>query len=185
MEAWAELWNAGTFVVEPIEKGRGHAAVVKDGAGAERAASTADGTIQDLAGSVLLGAPMRRARKPSDVAIDVATADGQALGEVHVTKYRLGPRARSLSLALLDPSRTELARLEPRDDRGEALGLSVGGADAATVRVEQVKAGFLRKTRVYTAEVFAAVPEPMRPLALAAIIRYDAMLKAVTAASMD
>ena len=53
------------------------------------------------------------------------------------------------------------------------------GGDVATVRVERVKAGLLRSSRVYTADLIAEVPEPVRPLALAGIIRYEAMLKEV------
>jgi hypothetical protein len=184
MEPGGQLWQVGTLVVEPIRKGRGHATEIKDRSGAVRARSEDDGTIQDEAGSVLLRAPLRKAREPEDVAIDVSDAGGRKLGEASVTKHALGPRARRLTLTIRDSVGTELARLEPRDKRGEELGLVAAGRDVATVRVEQVRAGLLRKSRVYIADLVAGVPEPVRSLALAGIIRYDAMLKEIEGLSM-
>lgn len=185
MEPGGQLWQFGTLVVEPIGKGRGHAAEIKDRSGVVRATSDDDGTIKDEAGSVLLRAPLRKAYGPSDVAVDVTDAEGRKLGDARVTKHALGPRARRLTLTISDSAGSELACLEPRDKRGEELVLVAAGSDVATVKVEQVKAGLLRKSRVYTADLIAAAPEPVRPLALAGIIRYEAMLKEVEGLSMS
>ena len=185
MDSDRQLWQAGTLVIEPIQKGRGHAAEIKDRGGAVLARSEADGTIKDGAGSLLLRAPMRKAHRPGDVAIDVADAEGKKLGEAKVAGYTVGPRARKLKLAIRDSAGTELARLEPRDRRGEELELAAGGSSLATVSVERVKVGFLRKSRVYTVDLIADVPMPVRLPALAGIIRYEAMLKEVEGLSMD
>ena len=188
MNASAQLWRAQTLVVEPSGSGRGHAAEVKDRAGAPLATSDAEGTLSDQSGAVLLRAPLReggRGRNPADVGVEVAGGDGRPLGEVRVVKYRLGPRARSLTLEVRDTGGGEVARLEPRDKKGDRLGVAAGGTDVATVTVEVVKKGFLRKSRIYTAHLVGDVPEAARPLVLAGLIRYDAMLKAVMAASMS
>lgn len=184
MDPGSQLWQVGTLVVEPRGKGRGHAAEIKDGGGVVRASSEDDGTIKDEAGSVLLRAPMRKARGPSDVALDVSNSEGRQLGEVRVTNYSFGPRGRNLTLTFRDSAGSELARLEPRDKRGEALGLVAGGSDVATVKVGHVKAGLLRKSRVYTVDLVAEVPEPARLLAMAGIIRFDAMLREVEGLSV-
>lgn len=184
MEAGSRLWQLGTLVVEPTGKGRGHAAEIKDSGGVARATSADDGTIKDESGSVLLVAPLRKARSAGDVAIDVADAGGRTLGEVSVAGFTIAPRRRKVTLTIRDSSGSELARLEPRDKHGEQLSLAATGSDVATVRVEQVKSGFLRKSRVYTVDLLAEAPESLRPLAMAALIRYEAMLKEVEALSM-
>jgi hypothetical protein len=184
MEPGGQLWQFGTLVVEPIQKGRGHAAEIKDRGGAVRARSEDDGTIKDEAGSVLLRAPLRKAHSPGDVAIDVADAEGRKLGEAGVAKYSLGPRSKTLTLTIQDAAGSEVARLEPRDKQGDEFGLSAAGSDVATVRVERVKVGLLRKSRVYTADLIAEVPEPVRSLAMAGLIRYEAMLKEVEGLSV-
>lgn len=112
---------------------------------------------------MLLRTPLRNAFSPGDVAIDVANAEGLKLGEASVTTYALGPRNGKLTLTIRDAAGSELARLEPRDKQGEQLGLTAAGSDIATVKIERVKAGLLRKSRVYTADLIAEVPEPVRP----------------------
>jgi hypothetical protein len=49
--------------------------------------------------------------------------------------------------------------------------------------VAQVKRGFMRKSRVYSVDLGAEIPAEVRPLVLAASVRYDALLNAVVAAS--
>lgn len=177
MERGSQLWQLGTLVVEPTRNGGGHAAEVKDGNGVARAKGEADGTVKDETGAVLLRAPLRKAHRPGDVAIDVEDAEGRKLGEACVTHYSFGPRGRKLTLTIRDSAGSELARLEPRDKRGEELGLVAGGSDVATLRVGHVKSGLLRKSRVYTVDLVAEVPEPARLLAMAGIIRFEAMLR--------
>jgi hypothetical protein len=177
MGSSSQLWQIGTLVVEPIQKGRRQAAEIRDRAGAVRARSEEDGTIKDETGSVLLRAPLRKAKSAGDVAIDVADADGRMLGEANVDGYTIAPGRRNLKLAFRDSAGNELARLEPRDKRGEELELAAGGSTVATVKVEKVKAGLLRKSRVYTVDLIAEVPEPARPLAMAGLIRYEAVLQ--------
>lgn len=180
MESSDQLWQVGTLVVEPVQKGRRHAAEVKDRSGVVRARSADDGTITDETGSLLFRAPLRKkAHSPSDVAIDIADAAGQKLGEASVTGFSYGPRSRRLTLAIRDAAGSELARLEPRDRQGEVLGLTASGSDVATVKVERVKAGLLRKSRVYTVELTSGVSDAIRPLALAGLVRFEAMLQEV------
>lgn len=184
MEPGEQLWQVGTLVVEPVGKGRGHAAEIKDSGGVVRARSEDDGTIKDEAGSVLFRAPLRKARRAGDVAIDVVNAEGRTLGEAGVANYTIGPRGRKVTLSIRDAAGSELARLEPRDKRGEVLGLAADGSDVATVKVEHVKTGLLRKSRVYTVDVVAEAPEPVRALAMAGIVRFEAILREVEGLSM-
>lgn len=186
MDAIRELWRTQTLLVEPSASGRGEAAEVKERSGTPLASSDADGTLSDESGAVLLRAPLRergRERKPADVGIVVADGNGRPVGEARVVRYRLGPRARSITVAIKDAAEGDAGRLEPRDRKGEQLAVRVGDSEVATVAVEAVKRGLLRKSRVYRADIVADVPEPLRPLVLASVIRYDAMLKAVMAAS--
>ncbi|MGI8631889.1 MAG: hypothetical protein ACR2NA_04995 [Solirubrobacterales bacterium] len=76
------------------------------------------------------------------------------------------------------------ARVEPRDKRGESLAVTASGQAMAEIAVEQVKAGFLRKSRVYKLEMIGAPPADHAPLVLGAAIRYDAALTAVGLVSM-
>ena len=187
MEAVEQLWRAQVLLIEPSTKGWGQAAEVKDSGGAPLATSDADGTTQDAAGQLLVRAPLRdrpgKARDPSRVAADVVAADGTKLGELRVAKYRFMPRVRWLAVRIHDSDGAEVARLEARDKRGDELIVATDGREVATIAVDRVKRGLLRKLRVYRAQLSGEVSEAQRPLVLAAIIRYDAMLKAAMAAS--
>lgn len=186
MERKHPFWRAPSFTVVPSGTGRGYSAEIKDQAGATLATSDAEGTIRDVAGDVLLSAPLRwrdRGDRPTDAGIEVTDAEGRALGSGRVVKYGVGPRTRKATMAIVDPQGGEAARLEPRDKRGEQLTVAANGAELATVAVAQVKSGFMRKSRVYTVDLSGAVTDELRPLVLAASVRYDALLNAVVAAS--
>jgi hypothetical protein len=186
MERRHPFWRAQSLVVAPTGAGRGYAAEIKDAAGAPVATCDAEGTVRDVSGDELLTAPVRwhgRRDRGLNAGIEIA-AGGRALGEGRVVKYGLGPRARKATIEISDAQGGATARLEPRDKRGEELAVTANGADLATVAVAVVKKGFLRKSRVYTVDLAEPMPEDLRPLVLAATIRYDALLDAVAAASM-
>jgi hypothetical protein len=126
------------------------------------------------------GAMSGRRDRPADVALEVGDAQGTPVGRANIVKYGFGPRAKKLTLVLTRADGAEEGRIEPSDDRGEELLATVGGAAAATVSVEQVKVGFLRKARVYTVH-FHSDPSP---LLLGAVVGYEALLSAAQAAAM-
>jgi hypothetical protein len=121
-----------------------------------------------------------RRDKPADCSLEIGDALGAPLGRADIVKYGFGPRAKKLTIALKGPDGAEEGRIEPTDDRGEQMLATVGGTEAATVSVEQVKAGFLRKARVYMVS-FHGDPSP---LMLGAIVGYEALLSAAQTAAM-
>jgi hypothetical protein len=181
------LWRASTFSVSPTRSRAGLTAEIKDAAGGALAICDPDGTVRDASGGVLLQAPVRweaRRNRPLDVEMGITDLEGRALGTARVVKYGLGPRAKKATVALIDGQGTEVARLEPQDKKGERLAVSAGGADLATVDVAEIKTGFLQKARVYTATLPSEIAEDIRPLVLAAIVRYYALLEGLEAASL-
>ena len=182
IEGNGQLWRLGTFVVEPVRNG---GLELKGRDGVVHATSGKDGTIADAGGAVLLRAPLRTSRASGRVAIDIEDADGRRLGEAAADSFTFGLGRRKMALSIRDRSGNERARLEPRDNRSEHLALVASGSDVATIRVESVKAGLLRKSRVYSVDVIAEVAEPVDQLALAAVVRYDALLRALEESTTD
>jgi hypothetical protein len=187
MDPGHPLLREQSLTLTPSGHGRGYAVAVANGSGATLATCDADGAVRDHAGALLLTAPVRRHGRrdqPLRLAVEVADAWGRPLGGGRVAKYGLGPRARKATVAIVDPQENVLAQLEPRDHRGDQLAVAADGGDLATVAVTEVKTGFLRKSRHYGVSLSAAIPPAARPLVLAVLIRYDALLDAVVAASM-
>ena len=181
----SRLWEATRITLTPTGSGRSYGVEVKDESGSTLAACDAEGTIRDAAGEAILTAPLHwegRGNKATDVRVDFADAGGSALGTGRVTKYGVGPRAKKATVEVVDAGGVTALRLEPRDGRGQELALTAGDSALATVAVEQVKTGFMRKSRVYTVVLADGVTQDVRPLALATAIRYDAVLNAVVSA---
>ena len=179
------VWQVPRLILRPSGHGDGYGVEVCDEAGSTLATCSADGTIRDASGAVLLSAPLGwdgRGDKPTDAFVSVADADGRPLGTARVTKYGVGPRAKKATIDVTDGQGSHVLLLEPRGKRGEELRLVSGEAELATIAIEQVKAGFMRKERVYTVDLGTAIPEPLRPLALATAVRYDVLLNAVVSA---
>ena len=177
--------QATRIVVRPTGHGKNYSVEVSDQAGSTLATCDPEGVIRDAADTPLLSAPLRwegRRDKPADAGVEIADADGQPLGSARIANYGVGPRAKKATIEVADAQGTSVLRLEPRDKRGEELALTAGDDELATITVEQVKAGFLRKARVYTVDIAQPAPEPLRRLALATAIRYDVLLNAVVAA---
>jgi hypothetical protein len=178
--------RAQSLVLRPTGAGRGYSVTVSDRAETPLGVCDGDGVLRDHAGQPVLQAPLHwdgRRDRATSAAIAVADAHGTPLGAVRIANYGIGPRARKATLAILDAQGGEVARLEPSDARGEQLAMSAAGVPVATIGVTAVKAGFLRKDRVYALDFTAAPPAAVRPLLLAAAIRYDALLNAVVTAS--
>lgn len=181
-----QFWGVSSFVVSPTRSGAGHIATIVDASGGALGSVDADGSVRD-AGAVLLRAPVRYETKrhgPLQVDMDIFDPAGAPLGSGKVVKYGIGPRSKTAHVAMLDPDGAEVTRIEPADKKGEELTVSGGGSKYATVAIAEVKAGFLKKNKVYTVSVVGAVPEAAYPLVLAAITRYDAVLDAVISAAM-
>jgi len=177
--------QATRIVVRPTGHGKNYSVDVTDQAGSTLATCDAEGVIRDTAGAPLLSAPLRwdgRGDKPTDAGVEIADAEGRPLGSARIASYGVGPRAKKATIEVADAQPTSVLRLEPRDKRGLELALTAGDDELATIAVEQVKAGLLRKARVYTVDIAQPAPEPLRRLALATVIRYDVLLNAAVAA---
>lgn len=180
------LWRSRSLTITPSGYDNGYSVAISDGAGAALATCDAAGTVRDYAGAVLISAPLRlpeRDERPTATAMSLVDGAGQWLGGARVLNYGVGPRARKATIAAVDPNGAELARLEAVDHKGEQLALSSNGTRLATVAVERVKSGFMRKTNVYTVTFEAHVHEQLRPMVLALATRYDALLTAVVNAA--
>ncbi len=181
------LVAASQFIVHPSNTGGGHTAEVTDPSGSKIGAWTAAGDILDEAGTKVLETPVKwdaPRHGPITVEMQINDAAGSTLGAARVAKYTLGPRAKRLTVAISDAAGTQVGRIEPTDKKGEQLKVSVGEIPVASVDVAEVKAGFLRKKRVYATQVTGAMSDAARPLVIAALLRYDALLDGVLSASM-
>jgi hypothetical protein len=189
MDPGHPLLRAPSLTLTPEGRGAAYTVAVADRAGARLASCDAEGTLRWHTGDVLLLAPVRRHGRrdqPLQVGLDVADAWQRPLGSGRVVKYGFGPRARKVTVALTDAAGAPVGKLEPRDHRGDELALASDAGDLATVAVEHVKTGFLRRARIYRADLTAALQPAARPLVLAALIRYDALLAlAADAATSD
>jgi hypothetical protein len=178
-----QLWRATSLTVAASRSGT----EIKDATGALIATCDPEGGVRDPSGNLLLRAPVHwkgHRNKPAHAEVEIVSADGATLGAGRVVKYGLGPRAKKATVAITDTGGEEVARLEPRDKKGEQLAVVSEAGVLATIDVAVVKSGFLKKTRVYTATIISAIPDPLRPLVTAAVIRYDGLLKALEAATM-
>lgn len=180
------MLSARAFTLRPTDFGR---TVEVTGDGETPLASLRGGLLNAASGEPLLrlavdepGRMSGRRDNPTAIALEVGDAQGRPLGKARIVKYRFGPRAKKLTLALTraDDDAAEVGRIEPADDRGESLTATLDGAEAATVAVEQVKVGFLRRARVYTVQLNG---EP-DPLLLGALVGYEALLSAAQSAAM-
>ena len=153
------FWRAPSLILSPSGSGHAYAVEITDQLGTVLATCDAEGAVRDRSGEQLMIAPLRwhgRGDRPTDAGIEVADPAGRGLGAGRVVKYGLGPRARKATIALTDPQGDEAARLEPRDKRGEHLAVITNGSELATVAVNVVKTGFMRKSRVYAVNLVAA-----------------------------
>lgn len=175
------LWQAGTIVIEPD----GAEVAITDAAGAPVASCDTGGAITGTGDEAFATATLLdqgRRPKPGGVGLSVSSPGDGALGGAKVSKYRIGPKARKVTLAITNGQGEDVARLEPRDKRGVELELTASGSAIATVGIEQVKSGFMRKRRVYTARL-SGDPGQNAALLLAVLIRYDAVLNEVVSAA--
>ena len=178
------MLSARSFTLRPSDLGT--TVEVTDDSGAPLA-TYRGGQLTGAAGEPLLriavqkpGGWSGRRDRPAAVSLEIGDAQGRPLGTANIVKYGFGPRAKKLTLALSDADGGEAGRIEPADDRGERLSATAGGLEAATVSVEQVKLGFLRRARVYSVQ-FGAEPDP---LLLGALVGFEALLSEAQAAAM-
>ena len=176
------MLNARAMTLKPTDQG--NTVEITDESGAPLA-TMRGGQLTAASGEPLLRLAVQepsghRRDKPTDCSVQIGDARGAPVGQANIVKYGFGPRSKKLTLALVGADGTEEGRIEPSDDRGDQLLATVGGTEAATVSVEQVKAGFLRKSRVYTVS-FHSDPSP---LVLGAIVGYEALLSAAQTAAM-
>ncbi|HEX8208112.1 MAG TPA: hypothetical protein VF587_18765 [Solirubrobacteraceae bacterium] len=176
------MLSARTFTLRPSDFGK--VAEVTDESGAPLAALR-NGYLTTVDGTHLVGVAVHepsgfRRDRVTDVALGVGDGQGRPAGGANIVKYGFGPRARKLTLALRGADGVERGRIEPADDRGLELVATYDGAEAARVSIEEVKAGFLRKDRIYTVRL-ATEPDV---LLLGSIIGFDALLHAAQGVSM-
>jgi hypothetical protein len=115
----------------------------------------------------------------------IADGSGSSLGEGRVVKYGIGPRSKKATVAVTDAQGNEVVRVEPADKKGEQLTITTDGNEVASIGVSEVKAGFMRKSRVYSVQISGSIAQETRPLAFAAAIRYDGVIEAVASAAMS
>lgn len=181
------FWRMRSFTVAPASSRQGYRAEIKDAGGGTIATCDQDGVVTDASGTTLVTAPVRWESKPNrpiEAEIQIVDPDGISLGSGGVVKYGIGPRSKKATVAIMDSQGKDAVRLEPTDKKGEQLNLSSEAGTLATITVAEEKTGFLRKSRLYRVEVTAEVTEALRPLVLAAAVRYDALLEALTAGAM-
>lgn len=186
MDEANSFWPDEAFIVTPRRRdGTGE---ITDTGGGPLASYDAAGRLLDSSGRVLLLAPVRskghRARQ-SEVDMPISNAEGQLLGTARVVKFSFGPRSKKVTAAVTNEGGEEVARLEPRDDKGLRLAVTAGGADVATVDVEEIKAGLFRKTRLYRVATVGELTDALRPFVFALTTRFDALLVGAIAASME
>lgn len=180
------LFGAAILKFDCTRSSAGQTADVTDGADAPLASVDGAGTVSDRSGNPLLRAPVvfeGRGDKGTDVKLEVSDAGGERLGEVRVTKYSFGPRSKKATLSATLPGGEEVAKLEPRDRGGEQLEIDLGGASGGTLQQVSRKRGILRSTSSYRLELTGEIDRRVRPLVLAAAIRYQAVATAAANAS--
>ncbi len=179
------LFRAAVLQLSCARSSAGQTAEVTDGANLPLAASDGRGAIRDSSGNELLRAPIaleRRAERGTDTKLEVSDPAGIRLGEVRVTRYSFGPRSSKATLSLTADG-AEVARLEPQDRKGEEVVITAGGAPVGTLRQTSRKRGLLRSSINYTVELTGDVEQRLRPLVIAAAIRYQALVAAAASAS--
>jgi len=157
---------------------------VSDETGAPLGNSDRNGTLADSAGIQLLRAPLRfdgRRDRGTNAMLDVIASHGTALGDVRVKKYSVTPRSSKATLSLSSAG-TEVACLEPADDKGEELVVTVGDRPVGTLR-KKGKQGFIRTSTAYRLELMSDVDHQTRQLIVAAAIRYHALVYEAASAS--
>lgn len=170
-----------SFTVRPRRTARGCTAEVKNVTGTVLASCDEAGTVRDHEGALLLRAPLSwrgAGGRATDAGLDVTDDAGRPLWTARVVGYGFGPGARKVTVAVAHPSGAEVARLEPRDRRGQELALHAAGTDVAALSVRTVRTGFWRTARVCSVRTADTIPDELRALVLALAVRYDALLDA-------
>ena len=121
----------------------------------------------------------RHRDRPLDATLELSSASGAPLGVATVAKFKITPRTKQLDVAVGDDVRFAVV-----DDRGEHLVITSDGRDVGRLDIATVKAGFLRKSRVYTLEFDDTLAEPTRSVVLGVAVGYEALLQEVLSASM-
>ena len=164
-----ELTSAGGIGAGTVE--------VRDASGVPLAAADRTGRIAAPDGTLLMETPIRfegRRDIGTNAVLDVFAYDRTPVGEVHVKGWTVTPRTRKITLAAISAG-TEIARLEPVDDRGDESVVTAGDQPVGTKR-KTASQGFLRKSTNYRLELTGPIDERARWLVLAAAIRSDELL---------
>lgn len=166
--------------------GNGYNVALTDPAGQVLGAADSSGTIRDADGVARWHVPSElpgRSDRPLQARLRVLGADGSQLGECVVRKYKIGPRSQHVTMAVVNADATEVAVVAATDGKGAQLAAMRGETRLATVAVSKVKAGFLRKNRVYAIELDPSLDAATRELLVPALVRYDGLLGLVTSAA--
>ena len=178
---------ARSLTISPEGSGVNRKVPITDSSGVQLAECGIDGIVRDAGGTPLLAMKVDRGQRkdrPLDVRLHLLDASGGPIGTANVAKYKFTPRTKQLTVAVHDTAGTEVARIEPRDDKGESLTVVTDGTEVGSMSRTQVKKGFLKRVQVYGVELTGDVPAEREPLVLGAIIGFDALYDGVVAASM-
>ena len=162
------LWRASALALERVGRRDIH---VSERAGSVIAVCDQSGTIADPNGQVLVYAPAgyrphQRRPKGTDVKADLYDAWQRPLGELRVVSYSYGPRSRKATIGVFTPE-GEVARVEPRDKRGEEIAVRTPAGDVGELRASA-------KNR-WELDLTGALDGLLRALVVTAAVRYPGL----------
>ena len=172
------LWHAGELVLACARSSAGQTTEARTPDGSTVAESDGAGTITDDSGAVLARATTSFP-KGSSGRLEIARADGGALGSVELTSFRYGPKALKGTLVVTDAGGREAGRFEPRDGKGHDVAiLTADGAQIGSLRQTGHDRGLRRSTTTYRLLLDDAGDEPVRALLVTTAMRHQALLVA-------
>jgi hypothetical protein len=179
VKRWSEKWPWQQFEVRP--RRQDDTGQVFDPHGTLLGHYDSGGTVYDASGLRLLVAPVQTQghRSFTRVEMPIWDAEQRFLGVARVAKHRIGPRAKKVTLAIVDESGNFLIGLEPRDKLGLHLAVTSPAGDLAGANVEETKAGMFQKSRVYRVSLYQSPQDDLYPVMLAVLVRFDAVLTKV------
>jgi len=185
------IWDGATAVL--LERSSdGNTASVLGADDAVLASCDDAGTVLGADGSTVMTAPFSIPRGAHSGApgadlkrlrahVDVAAADGSAVGTLVVRRFTVTPFSKKITIAMLDPGEDEIGDLSAADRKGRELVVTCGGSRVASLELADRDRGIRRTVERWSLTVEARPPAPADLLAAAAILRHGKMLAEVSA----
>ena len=165
--------------------GDGQTATVLGAGDAPLASCDDAGRVVGADGSPLLSATFSFERgqrsRPGEARVDVAGADGTAVGGLTVRRYTVTPFSKRLTLALLAADGAEVGELAPADKKGRELVVTCGGSEAVRLELADRDRSLRRTVERYTLTAAAKPAPPADMLAAAAVLRYGKIFSELSA----